>query len=279
HIDIGFEEDFLASEYRKAVGGRASPPCGKPFGAKVHHRTVEEAQAEARRLVCYDCGIACDMSHMRDERIVALRGLEEKRAREAEVVPSEAASSRPSGAGGVIVPLSRLVGRLPSSNLDDTSAFKEAAEAPHSRLRLVFGKHGALRFLSHLDLLRIVPRMFRRAGVELGFTRGWNPVPRMTFGPALALGMAADEEVVDVDVVVDVGAEVVGGGSVDPLAADSPVEPVELVSSSPVHAARAAPIVPARNPRRVSRGRGGGSLTTPSIPGGGLGSMDRFWRR
>jgi radical SAM family uncharacterized protein/radical SAM-linked protein len=217
HIDIGFEEDFLASEYRKAVSGRASPPCGKPFGAKVHHRTVEEAQAEARRLVCYDCGIACDMSHMRDERIVALRGLEDKRAREAERVPSEAASSRPSGAEGpVIVPLSRLVGRLPSSNLDDTSAFKEAAEAPHSRLRLVFGKHGALRFLSHLDLLRIVPRMFRRAGIELGFTRGWNPVPRMTFGPALALGMAADEEVVDVDVVLSRSAE----DMADMLAAD-----------------------------------------------------------
>src|SRR5690606_22562588 len=35
HIDIGMEPDFLATEYRKALRSRVSPPCGKPFGAQV----------------------------------------------------------------------------------------------------------------------------------------------------------------------------------------------------------------------------------------------------
>ena len=194
HLRIGFEPDFLEGEYRKALAGRASPPCGKPRGDQVHHTNLPDAQADSRRLVCYDCGIACDMTNMRDERIVALRALDGMSQEEDDPVAAAAPAE--------LVPLSRLSGRLAASNLDARSAFKENAEAPHSRLRLVFGKHGPLQFLSHLDLLRILPRMFRRARIELAFSRGYNPVPRMTFGPALPVGVAADEEVVDVDVVL-----------------------------------------------------------------------------
>jgi radical SAM family uncharacterized protein/radical SAM-linked protein len=206
HIDVGLEPGFLADEWRKAVKGRTSPPCGKPFGAKVHARTLEEAQAQTQRLVCYDCGIACDMSQMRDERVVALRGLDEMtRTRLAEDAQAEA--SKAEAPPAALVPLSRLRGQLATSKLDDSSAFKAAAESPHSRLRLFFGKHGPMRFIGHLDLLRILPRMFRRAGIEQAFSRGYNPVPRMTFGPALALGIAAAEEVVDADVLLPRSAE------------------------------------------------------------------------
>lgn len=203
HIDIGLEPDFLAGEYRKALASRLSPPCGKPKGAQVHHPTLELAQADRRRLVCYDCGIACDMTHMRDERIVALRALER--------VHAPAMSESPSPASASLVPLERLAGRLPKSVLAEDHVFKSAAEAPHSRLRLVFGKHGALRFLGHLDLLRLFPRLFRRARIELAFTRGYNPVPRMTFGPPLALGIAADEEVVDIDIILNESAADMAG--------------------------------------------------------------------
>ena len=195
HIDIGLEPGFLAGEYQKALRSRLSPPCGKAAGDKIHHTNLADAQADHRKLVCYDCGIACDMSEMRDERIVALRSLRSsKEARVAEIVEPEAAPG--------LVPASALVGRTAPSNLEEGNAWKANAEAAHSRLRLVFGKHGPLRFLSHRDLLRMLPRMFRRAGVELAFSRGYNPIPRMTFGPALALGMAADEEVGDIDVLL-----------------------------------------------------------------------------
>lgn len=201
HIDIGLEPDFLAGEYRKALKSRLSPPCGKPFGDKVHATNTAAAETDTRRLVCYDCGIACDMSQMRDERLVALRTLDKIHAeRVATEAREEAEQVAPTDRD--IVARQRLVGRLAPSKLADDSAFKDVAEAPHSRLRIVFGKHGPMRFLSHLDLLRILPRMFRRAHVSLAFTRGFNPVPRMAFGPALALGVAADEEVVDVDVIL-----------------------------------------------------------------------------
>src|SRR5690606_31465311 len=75
HFDIGLEEGFLLREYRKALAGRASPPCGKVAGTFVHHTNVQDAQADKRRLVCCDCGVACDLGKMRRDRLAALKAL------------------------------------------------------------------------------------------------------------------------------------------------------------------------------------------------------------
>lgn len=198
HLDMGLEPGFLAEEYRKALKGRSSPPCGKPFGAKVHATSVAQAEEDKRRLVCYDCGIACDMSNMRGERIEALRELVEVKADR--VVREEQERAAPVVTS--IVPIERLRGRLNPSRHADDSAFKAAAEAPYSRLRVFYAKSGAMAFMGHLDLLRVLPRVLRRAGLEAAFSRGFNPVPRMSFGPALALGVGAREEVVDLDVIL-----------------------------------------------------------------------------
>jgi len=239
HIDIGLEPGFLAAEWRKAVGDRVSPPCGKPAGAKVHHRTLDEANADARRLVCYDCGIACDMTDMRAERIEALRTLANSETPVVDTEPAVAAAPTDPD----LVPVTSLVGRLPKSNQKDGSAFKEAAEAPFSRLRLLYSKQGTGCFLGHRDLLRILPRMFRRARVPLGYSRGYNPNPRMTFGPALALGHAADEEVVDVDVLLaDSAGDMLGEWT----AADRETRAAELVAKLAAVAPPGLSIVSAR---------------------------------
>ncbi|WP_181198146.1 TIGR03960 family B12-binding radical SAM protein [Enhygromyxa salina] len=215
HLDMQLEPGFLEGEYRKALASRVSPPCGKPAGAKVHHTTIDAAEAERKRLVCYDCGVACDLGDMREERIVALRGLSRMAAtREAEILDEEARAEQAATvdpADPSLVPLARLRGRMATSNLADDSAFKHNAEAPFSKVRLFFAKRGTIRFLSQLDLVRIIPRMFRRAGVEMGFSRGFSPQPRMSFGPALALGMGADEEVLDCDLLLERSAEDMAG--------------------------------------------------------------------
>ena len=205
HLDVGLEPGFLEGEYKKALRSRLSPPCGKPMGAKVHHTTLEDAHAEQKRLVCYDCGVACDLTEMRDERIVALRALDrmtEQRERETVDAPVPTAD---------VVPLERIRGRLAKSQLADDSAFKAAAESAYSKLRIFFAKRDTLAFLSHLDLVRILPRMFRRAGIELAFSRGYHPQPRMSFAPALALGMTAGEEVFECDVILPRSAEDMAG--------------------------------------------------------------------
>lgn len=198
HIDVGLDEGFLAGEYRKAVASRISPPCGKPAGAQVHHTTLhgeKGALAEKRRLVCYDCGIACDMSEMRDERIESLRSLEAR---------SERAAALPVvSAPKIDVSLDRLRGVLSQSKLADHDVKKASAEAPFSRLRIFYSKVDTMAFMGHLDLVRMFPRMLRRAKLELAFTRGFHALPRMSFAPALALGVVAHEEAVDCDVILE----------------------------------------------------------------------------
>lgn len=66
------------------------------------------------------------------------------------------------------------------------------------RMRVRFTKQGDLRFVSHRDLVRALERMFRRVGVSLAMSEGFHPRPKMTFPDALSLGIAANNEVMDI---------------------------------------------------------------------------------
>src|SRR5207302_10203347 len=66
-----------------------------------------------------------------------------------------------------------------------------------TRWRIAYTKLGRAAFISHLDTYRLLQRLFRRAGVSMCYSRGFHPHPDMTFGPALALGIAALGELLD----------------------------------------------------------------------------------
>jgi radical SAM-linked protein len=74
-------------------------------------------------------------------------------------------------------------------------------EDPRYRYRARYAKLGRLRFLGHLDLIRAIGRAFRRAGLPLRYSRGYNPKPRISFGPALPVGTASDGEYLDFETV------------------------------------------------------------------------------
>jgi len=63
--------------------------------------------------------------------------------------------------------------------------------------RLHYRRDEKLRFISHLDILRMFERSLRRARVPVVFSEGYNPHPKMSFGPSLATGMTSDAEYVD----------------------------------------------------------------------------------
>ena len=67
------------------------------------------------------------------------------------------------------------------------------------RVRARFAKQGELRFIGHQDLARTVERLLRRAGVQLSMTEGFHPRARLGFPLALAVGIAGDDEVVELD--------------------------------------------------------------------------------
>lgn len=67
-----------------------------------------------------------------------------------------------------------------------------------NRLRIRFKRGEEIKFISHLDLIRVWQRAFRRAGVELAYSEGFNPHPRISLASPLALGITAEAELMDV---------------------------------------------------------------------------------
>ncbi|MGI5831212.1 MAG: TIGR03936 family radical SAM-associated protein [Thermoguttaceae bacterium] len=66
------------------------------------------------------------------------------------------------------------------------------------RVRLRFSKKGALRFIGHRDLLNTMERLFRRSGLPIAMSEGFHPKQKVSYVSALALGMASDDEVMEV---------------------------------------------------------------------------------
>ncbi|HEX3774228.1 MAG TPA: TIGR03936 family radical SAM-associated protein, partial [Polyangiaceae bacterium] len=69
------------------------------------------------------------------------------------------------------------------------------------RFRLNFSKTGPAALLGHLDLIRELPRVIRRAGAKTAYSQGFHPKPEMSFGPALSLGVASLDEYLDVKLI------------------------------------------------------------------------------
>jgi len=66
------------------------------------------------------------------------------------------------------------------------------------RIRFEFRKDDDARFISHLDMIRVFERSARRAGLQVTYSQGFNPHPKIAFGPALALGTVSEKEYVDI---------------------------------------------------------------------------------
>jgi radical SAM-linked protein len=73
--------------------------------------------------------------------------------------------------------------------------------------RIRFSKEKDLKFLSHLELIRTIERSFRRAQLGLAYSEGFHPHPKISFGPALAVGISSIDEYLDFQLNSDLAPE------------------------------------------------------------------------
>jgi radical SAM-linked protein len=66
------------------------------------------------------------------------------------------------------------------------------------RLRIRFCRGEEVKFISHLDIMRLWQRALNRAGVTLAYSEGFNPHPRMSLAAPLALGVTSEAELMDI---------------------------------------------------------------------------------
>jgi radical SAM family uncharacterized protein/radical SAM-linked protein len=114
---------------------------------------------EQGELICHHCGIECDLEAEQQHRA--------ELAEQAAGLPRERVRVAP------------------------------PAAVQQWRYRLVFEKRDSLVFVGHLDTIRMLTRLFRRADVPLGYSRGFHPKPKMQFAAPLPWGMGGLAEVVD----------------------------------------------------------------------------------
>lgn len=79
------------------------------------------------------------------------------------------------------------------------------------RYRFQFEKTGPAALLGHLDLVRELPRIFRRVDQRLTYTKGFHPKPDMTFAPALSLGVMSVDEYADMRLEADLDLPTLAG--------------------------------------------------------------------
>ena len=208
HIDTLVKREFLAREYIKGIKARISPPCelpvkiidGRPTAIAPSHEDFERVMGQP--LLCYNCGIECDLSVSREHLDNALAMHKEVRTYSERI--GALGGQSVTGGGGV----SQLVqlSLAPGSSISQGSGAPEAREHPRSkpavaetlyRYRSAYSKMEQVKYISHLDLIRALPRAFRRARIKLGYSQGFHPMPLIQYGPALGVGCEGESELLE----------------------------------------------------------------------------------
>lgn len=68
------------------------------------------------------------------------------------------------------------------------------------KVRLKFSKHGPVKYIGHLDIMRYFQKCMRRSGVDIAYSTGFSPHQIMSFAQPLGVGMESDGEYMDIEV-------------------------------------------------------------------------------
>jgi radical SAM family uncharacterized protein/radical SAM-linked protein len=200
HIDTLVKREFNAREYLKGIKAKISPPCelpvkiidGRPTAIAPSHEDFERVASQP--LLCYSCGLECDLTKSRDHLAEAYALHQEVRTYEERIAAVKPLIDQP--------PVQLQKAEEPGGKGPDasTSEPQRQRSATHlSRYRATFEKGEEVKYLSHLDLTRALPRAFRRAKIRLGYSQGYHPMPLIQYGPALGVGTVGHNELIDFD--------------------------------------------------------------------------------
>ncbi len=70
-------------------------------------------------------------------------------------------------------------------------------------LRVKFRRGDEVKFISHLDLMKVFERAIRRARLPIAYSQGFNPHPSMVFGLPLGVGVTSEAEYGDFEITDD----------------------------------------------------------------------------
>lgn len=75
------------------------------------------------------------------------------------------------------------------------------------KVRIKFSKHGAVRYIGHLDIMRYFQKSMRKSGVDIAYSTGYSPHQIMSFAQPLGVGMESDGEYLDIEMASEENCE------------------------------------------------------------------------
>ena len=153
--------------------------------------------ADCRTDGCYGCGACADGALLERAMPPAARALEEEPA-----------------------PFGRRTRRRAAQN-----------GAPGNRWRVRYAKGRPARFLSHLDITRAWSRAVASSGLPIVYTQGFNPRPRLSFGPPLPVGTTGEAEFVELEL-----SRAVPSGEIEALLSSGLPPGIEVLEAAPKRA-------------------------------------------
>lgn len=76
--------------------------------------------------------------------------------------------------------------------------FSSLRNESQQRVCITFSRGDRIKYISHLDVMRLWQRALRRAGMPLSYSQGFNPQPRISIAAPLAIGVTSEGELMDV---------------------------------------------------------------------------------
>ncbi len=176
--ECGLTVDFYTSRKRKEdeIFPWDFIDCGvtKEFLLREWHKAQAETVSENCKLKCQGCGA---------QRFGGGICKEPKGVQDAPLQNRTTAPAQTKPATG------------PAEEIAATVAPKEKI-----RLRVKFSKHGAVRFIGHLDVMRFFQKAIRRADIDVAYSTGFSPHQIMSFASPLGVGLESNGEYMDIEV-------------------------------------------------------------------------------
>jgi radical SAM-linked protein len=178
-VELGCRFDGWGDHFSKELWLQAFADCGIQPEWYLRRRGLDEVLPWEH----LDCGVTREF--LLKERELAL---------------DEAAT--PDCRGGLcgacgVCDFTRVANRLAGDVALPARAAQPDREQAAARMRLRFGKYGAMRYLSHLELITVFTRAVSRGGVPVLFSQGFHPHPRFSFATATSVGVESTAEYMD----------------------------------------------------------------------------------
>lgn len=75
--------------------------------------------------------------------------------------------------------------------------------------RVFYGKMNDMRFVAHLDLLRMMQTVMRSSGLPVAYSQGFSVHPKLSFGPPLSIGVEGEHEYFDAGLTCEVDPDII----------------------------------------------------------------------